>query len=285
MPTALGSSSYLRPRASRPPASAATGLSPATRLSSGAGRVDHHGRRNAHLQTKNPAAAAVGLQGNGASIFATGGGTIASAGNAIEFLGGKNQVATFDNFTIANTTGNLIFADPSASTVNFNNTTANAGIDDLLDATSGSSDHAQRERVRVDRRESDGLRLERATSISPMDPHGPRPSTITVSQRDTDRPDLVQHDHSDERIDLDHDQVVRPCSNLAVTNSAIVFAPPGSGAAFKTLTVGSYSGTGANLTMNTVLGGTGSKTDELVINGGTAPGTTLVTINNATVNG
>ena len=74
-------------------------------------------------------------------------------------------------------------------------------------------------------------------------------------------------------------------SNLAVANSTILFAPPGSGAAFKTLTVGSYSGAGANLTMNTFLGGTGSKTDELVINGGTGPGTTSVTINNATVNG
>ena len=69
-------------------------------------------------------------------------------------------------------------------------------------------------------------------------------------------------------------------SNLAVANSAIVFAPPGSGAAFKTLTVGNYVGTGASLTMNAVLGGTGSASDQLVINGGKASGSTLLTINN-----
>ena len=69
-------------------------------------------------------------------------------------------------------------------------------------------------------------------------------------------------------------------SNLAVTNSAIVFAPPGSSAAFKTLTVGSYVGTGANLTMNTALGGTGSASDQLAINGGSATGSNFLTIHN-----
>ena len=68
-----------------------------------------------------------------------GGGTIASAGNAIEFLGGSNQTATFDNFTINNPSGDLVFADPSTATINFNTTTANAGSGNLLNATAGSA--------------------------------------------------------------------------------------------------------------------------------------------------
>ena len=69
----------------------------------------------------------------------TGGGTITSAGNAIEFLGGSGQTATFDNFTINNLSGDLVFADPSTATVNFNSTTANAGSNNLLNATNGSA--------------------------------------------------------------------------------------------------------------------------------------------------
>ena len=69
-------------------------------------------------------------------------------------------------------------------------------------------------------------------------------------------------------------------SNLAVANSAIVFAPPGSGVGFKTLTVGNYVGTGANLTMNAALGGSASPSDQLVIKGGSATGSTLLTIHN-----
>ena len=115
----------------------ATGLFASDAFSSGAaGSITVAG--TLALKTTNAAAAAIALQGNGASIVATGGGSINAAGDAIDFLAGNNQVATFDNFTIANATGNLIFADPSVSTVNFNNTTANAGLNNLLDATNGS---------------------------------------------------------------------------------------------------------------------------------------------------
>ncbi len=104
--------------------------------SGAAGSITATGPLN--VQTTNPAATAVGLQGPGASILATGGGTIASAGGAIAFLGGTNQIATFDNFTIASQGGDLIFADPSVATVNFNGATANAGTNNLLDAAGGS---------------------------------------------------------------------------------------------------------------------------------------------------
>ena len=90
------------------------------------------------VKTTNAAAVAVGLQGNGASVLATGGGSIVSAGTAIAFMGGTNQIATFDNFNINNQTGDLIFADPSIATINFNNTVANAGTNNLLNATNGS---------------------------------------------------------------------------------------------------------------------------------------------------
>ena len=104
--------------------------------SGNAGSIAATGTLN--VTTTNAAATAVGLQGNGASIAATGGGTIVSVGDAISLSGGTNQTATFDNFTIGKQTGDLIFADPSVSTVNFNNTTADAGLNNLLDATGGS---------------------------------------------------------------------------------------------------------------------------------------------------
>ena len=104
--------------------------------SGAAGSITATGPLN--VQTTNPAATAVGLQGPGASILATGGGTIAAAGGAIAFLGGTNQIATFDDFTIASQGGDLIFADPSVATVNFNGVTANAGTNNLLDAAGGS---------------------------------------------------------------------------------------------------------------------------------------------------
>jgi autochaperone domain-containing protein len=47
-------------------------------------------------------------------------------------------------------------------------------------------------------------------------------------------------------------------TNLSVTNSIIVFAPPGSGSGFKTLTVTNYVGSGANIVMNASLGGSNS---------------------------
>ena len=64
-------------------------------------------------------------------------------------------------------------------------------------------------------------------------------------------------------------------SNLSVANSVIVFAPPNSGVGFKTLTVGNYVGSGANIIMNASLGGSGSAADQIIVNGGSATGTTL----------
>ena len=200
------------------------------------------------VTTINPAATAIGLQGNGASIVATGGGTITSAGGAIAFLGGTNQTATFDNFTIANQSGDLIFADPSVATVNFNGTTANAGANNLLDATAGSI-----VTLNASRSALTGAIQTDAASTSTVNLTGGSTWTMTGSS------------------------VV---SNLAVANSFVIFAPPGAGQGFKTLTLNNYVGSAGYITMNATLGGTGSQSDQIVINGGRATGQTLLTIRN-----
>ena len=175
-----------------------------------AGSISATGTLN--VTTTNPAAAAVALQGNGAAISATGGGTITSAGQAIAFLGGTGQTATFDNFNINNVSGDLIFADPSIGTVNFNGTTANAGSSNLLDATNFSAITLNANAstltgaIRSDPTSTTNVNLNNGTTWTVTGP-----STVT---------------------------------NLSVANSIVVFAPPGSGQAFKTLTVTNYVGSG-----------------------------------------
>jgi fibronectin-binding autotransporter adhesin len=226
----------------------ATGLFASDRASSGsAGSISVTGTLN--ISTTNTAAAAVALQGNGASIVATGGGSILSAGDAIEFLGGNNQTATFDNFNIANRTGDLIFADPSVATINFSSTIANAGTGVLLNATLGSvvtlnaNASSLTGTIQTDAASKNAVNLTNGSSWTMTGP-----STI---------------------------------SNLALTNSVVIFAPPGSGVGFKTLTLNNYSGLGANISMTVALGGSGSPGDQIVINGGTASGLTLLSIHNA----
>ena len=214
--------------------------------SGSAGSITAAGTLN--VTTTNALTAAVGLQGNGASILATGGGAIASAGDAIAFLGGTGQTATFDNFTIGNQTGDLVFADPSVATVNFNNTTADAGTNDLIDATAGSVVT---------------LNANASTLIGAIQTGAGSMTTVNLTNGST--------------WTMTGSSVV---SNLAVANSVVVFAPPSAGGGFKTLTVGNYLGSGANLSMNAVLGGAGSPSDQIIINGGKATGSTLITINN-----
>jgi hypothetical protein len=200
------------------------------------------------INTTNPSAAAVGLQGNGATIAATGGGTISAAGTAIAFMGGTGQTATFDNFAIGNLSGDLVFADPSIATLNFNTTTANAGNNNLINATGGSaitlnaSASMLTGAIRTDAASTANVNLTNNTSWTLT-----APSTLTT---------------------------------LSLTHSIVVFAPPGAGGAFKTLTVNNYAGAGANIVMNVALGGSGSAGDQIIINGGKATGSTLLTINN-----
>jgi fibronectin-binding autotransporter adhesin len=193
--------------------------------------------------------AAIVLQGNGASITATGGGKIASAADAIEFLGGTNQTAFFDSFDISTQSHDIVFADPSMATITFNNSTVDAGTGYLLDATGGSiitfnaSASTLTGAMATDAVSTSNVNLSNGTVWSLTGP-----SNVT---------------------------------NLAVTNSAIAFAPPGTGGGFKTLTVNNYVGSGANIILNTALGGSSSPTDRIVVNGGSATGQTVLTIRNA----
>jgi fibronectin-binding autotransporter adhesin len=215
--------------------------------SGGAGSISTTGTLN--VTTTNPAAAAIGLQGNGASVLATGGGKITSAGDAIEFLGGTDQTATFDGFDISTQSGDIVFADPSMATITFNNSTVDAATGYLLDATGGS-----------------------------VITFNASASTLTGAMAT----DAV----STSNVNLTNGTVWNltgpsNVTSLAVTNSAIVFAPPGTGGGFKTLTVNNYVGSGADIILNTALGGSSSPTDRIVVSGGSATGQTVLTIRNA----
>ena len=134
------------------------------------------------------------------------------------------------------------------ATVNFSQTIANAGANNLLDATAGSAVTLNANAsmltgvIRTDPTSTTNVNLTGGTTWTVTGP-----STVT---------------------------------NLSVTNSMVVFAPPGSGQAFRTLTVTNYVGAGANITLNASLGGSSSASDQIIINGGKATGATLLTINN-----
>jgi hypothetical protein len=219
-------------------------------LSTGAqalsGSVGASGALN--VTTTQASSSAFALSGTSPSIVALGGGTISAAGNAIDFSGATNALATFDNFTFTNASGDLIFADPSTATVNFNNTIANAGLGDLINARNGSamafnaSASTLTGAIRTDATSTTNVSLANGT-------------TWNMTGAST-------------------------MSSLNVGNSAVMFSSPSVGG-FKTLTVGSYVGSGASLTLNTRLGGSNSPTDQLIVNSGSATGATALTIKNA----
>ena len=188
------------------------------------------------------------LSGASPTIAATGGGTVSTVGNAIEFINASNAVATFDNFNFENKSGDLILADPSFATINFNSAIANAGTNNLLASTAGSN-------VTLNASASTltGAIFTDATSTSNV-------NLMNGAAWNMTGPSTV--------------------STLSVFNSAVVFAPPGAGGAFKTLTVGNYVGSGANVTLNAFLSGSDSKSDQIIVNGGTATGSTSLTICN-----
>jgi hypothetical protein len=201
-----------------------------------------------NVTTSQASSVAFALAGAAPSIVASGGGTVSAAGNAINFIGATGAVATFDNFNITSSSGDLIFADPSTATINFNNTTATANGGNLLNATNQSviafnaNASTLTGAIQTDATSKTNVSLTNGTNW-----------TMTGSSTMT---------------------------SLNLSNSSVTFSPSGG---FKTLTVGSLvGGSGANVTLNTQLAG--SQTDQIVINGGTATGTTLLTIKNASAN-
>jgi Autochaperone Domain Type 1 len=200
-----------------------------------------------NVTTTLPSSTAFALSGISPSIIASGGGTVSAAGAAIAFTNATNAVATFDNFSIK-TLGDLIVADPSTATINFKNTVASAGAGNLVNATLGSALNFNASASTLT-----GAVQTDAASTTNLSLTSGTNWTMTASSVAT---------------------------SLNLANSAIVFSPAGG---FKTLTVGSYVGTGGNITLNTALGGPNAgSTDQLVINGGSASGSTGLTIKNAT---
>ena len=187
------------------------------------------------------------LQGDGASIQATRGGTIAAAGDAIEFLGEPD--GDLRQFRHQHAVGR-------------HRLRRSLEHDDHLQQFDGQC----RDRLspRRDGRQHRKLQRQR----------------LEPDRRDGDRPDVDVHRQPHQWDRLEPDRTLDREQRLAVSNSAIVFAPPGAGG-FKTLTVGNYVGAGANITLNTALGGSSSPTDQIVVNGGTATGLTYLTIRNA----
>lgn len=90
-----------------------------------------------NVTTTDPSTTSVLLEGTGASISATYGGTITSAGPAIGLTSGTGQSAVFDGFTINAASGNLVGANQASGTVSVTASTVNAL--GLVSATSGSN--------------------------------------------------------------------------------------------------------------------------------------------------
>ncbi|HTZ68374.1 MAG TPA: hypothetical protein VMB83_13130, partial [Roseiarcus sp.] len=200
-----------------------------------------------NVTTSQASSTAFALRGLSPSIIASGGGTVSAAGDAIAFANAANAVATFDNFNIKSLAGDLILADPSTATVNFNHTVANAGAGNLLNATLGSAVNFNANASML----TGAIQTDPASITNVSLTNG---SSWTMSASST-------------------------ATSLSLSNSAIVFSPSGG---FKTLTVGSYVGTGANIALNTALGGPNAgSTDQLIISGGSATGLTSLTIKNA----
>ena len=227
------------------PTSIAVSGAQSTGVQALSGAVTASGSLN--VTTSQASSIAFALRATSPSIIASGGGTVSAARSAITFMDAANAVATFDNFNIKSTAGDLIFAEPSTATVNFNNTIANAGAGNLLNATLGST-------VAFNANASTLTGAIQTDATSTTNVSLTNGATWTMSASST-------------------------TTSLNLANSAIFFSPSGG---FKTLTVGSYVGTGANITLNTALGGPNAgSTDQVIINGGSATGLTSLTIKNA----
>ena len=197
-----------------------------------------------NITTTSAASPAVLMIGDNASFNGASGGSINAAGVAFSLLNGVNQSATFVNYAISNASGDLFFADPTTTTLNFTNTTLNAGAGNLFDATAGSTITAN----------VSGSTLTGAVATD---------ATSTTNANLTNNSTLT----------LTGDSTI---SNLSLANSALGFSAPVNGA-FKTLTVTNYTGSNAAVTLNAALGPNGGA-DQIVVNGGRASGTTTLTV-------
>jgi hypothetical protein len=199
------------------------------------------------IAVADPTSVGALIDGANSTIVATGGGTIASTGIALELAGGAGQTATFDGFTISNASGDLIYVDPASGTINLTNTIADARAGNILDVSGGSA-------ITLNANASTLTGAIQTDATSTTDVSLTNASTWNLTGSST-------------------------ISNLSANGSSIVYAAP-VGGLYKTLTVGNYVGAGASLTFNAALGGVGSVADQLIINGGSATGATMITVKN-----
>ena len=164
-PTARARRSTSARRRSRPPAPARPRSSPATRPEAAPpGTITATGTLN--VKTTNASAAAVGLQGNGASVLATGGGTIVSAGTRSPSWAGRtrSQPSTISPSTTSLATRLRRSLDRHDQ---FQQHGRQRRSQQPPQRDERQRHHLQRERLDADRRDPDQSDRRPPTSISP----------------------------------------------------------------------------------------------------------------------
>jgi type V secretory pathway adhesin AidA len=238
-------------------------------LATGGGAINATG--SLAITTTDARSYGAALLANSPSISATGTGSITAAGNALGFLSGSGQTASFDGFAITSASGDLVHVDAATGAVlTLKNTSATASSSgNLLQAMNGSSFT-----FTADRSTLSGNVVTDATST--VDMRLLNGSSLTGS---IDPVDLT--------VDATSRWTMTGSSSLSSLTLAgrIDFQQPGStGSGFvpQTLTVnGNWVGQGGIVGMRTALGDSGSLIDRIVINGGVVSGTTTLQVSNA----
>lgn len=205
---------------------------------------------------------------DGASISATGGGSIRSAGVAIGFLSGANQTASFDKFDISNTSGDLIQVNAAtgSSALSLANSSAAAAAGSRLMSVSGGStftldtDHSTLSGDMVaDAGSAASVNLRKSSSLS---------GTIDGTALNVD-------------ATSGWTMTGNSTLNQLALAGRIDFQAPGTPFAARNLTVnGDWIGQGGTVKLYTVLGDSNSPSDRIVINGGAASGHTTLQVAN-----
>lgn len=205
---------------------------------------------------------------DGASISASGGGSIRTAGVALGFLSGANQTASFDRFDISNGSGDLIQvnATTGSTALALTNSTATAAVGSRLLNVSGGSTFT----LSADRSSLSGDIASDAGSAAFVNLRNAAGLTGVI-----DRAAL--------NIDATSGWTLTGSSTLSRLTLAgrIAFQVPGASFVPRILTVnGDWIGQGGTVQLHASLGGSDSPTDRIVISGGAASGRTTLQVRN-----
>ncbi|MEP7101230.1 MAG: autotransporter outer membrane beta-barrel domain-containing protein [Burkholderiales bacterium] len=209
------------------------------------------------------------LMQDDASIGATGGGSLRTAGVALRFLAGANQTARFDGFAIGNSAGDLIQVDAATGTsaLALTNSTATAAAGSRLLSVSGGSTFT----LGADRSSLSGNIGADASSA------------VSVNLRNASSLTGVI-DRATLNIDATSGWTLTGSSTLSGLTLAgrVTFQAPSASFVPRTLTVnGDWVGQGGTVQLNAALGGSDSPADRIVISGGAASGRTTLQVRNA----